>query len=760
MKFLTLMDTINEHQFLFERDVLNAPAIKQWIQDAAQRINNSNGKAWFQSQLFNYLINQSNDPQMIQPVTNLPNDAPEWLIKKLQLGSPVYQITPSDDFVQKVSETIDWVNAWTTENPNSRINYTWDQAIRAADAWHKELARGKEWGDETFDDEGIKTFHLYDDGYRWVDIQSEQCLNREGGRMGHCVGSYGGSVSSGQVRILSLRSPTNTPHVTVEIGNPNAPYWQAQDRYAAMVAAIENGSAVDQVSDQKHFSFMSSDAEPPTPPTVMSGDTLGNINQIKGKQNKPPVPKYIPYVKHLLENFPFDMSQGGEHDLETIGYYFRDHKLLSLKEVSRVIKKYPSGYKWVGIKSEGMGNLSLWGKIKLVDKPWIPVISSQLYKDGNGFKATYLETNYTGAPTDLASYIIDLFSDSTFVLADSGTNLMQFGIYNGSGGISVNPHEAAGDQLVNLENNYNILKLQTFDAIPYQSHQEESLYIFQNDKKVGKVLTNGGENNVITGITFDIEPPKNITSLIVSISKQLGLKIYQPELFGLDENYNPFDLRNSLERLETDSYSYYNYYVDVKSENGSIYVYEDSVAPPLAIIRLLDDDTFSDISSGIIGEHNDYGQLGFFIIDLVDRDMVDFGEPYDVASIIMEHGWGLNPNDNEYYYSLAAKELECRWIVTNEVTDEVISDTTTKVDDIHDDIFMGHDGEQYLTSLAQLLGHGTYWYEDEMYDDDENEDRIETHQVILTDESLAVAQHLSYIRYDVDYIRELDGDTL
>ena len=66
---MRLIDFIMESQFLIERDVMNASEIKKWATEQAARIPNAVGKSWYQSQLFNYLINQTTDPQMVQQVT-------------------------------------------------------------------------------------------------------------------------------------------------------------------------------------------------------------------------------------------------------------------------------------------------------------------------------------------------------------------------------------------------------------------------------------------------------------------------------------------------------------------------------------------------------------------------------------------------------------------------------------------------------------------------------------------------------------------
>ena len=39
-------------RYLVERDVLNAPSVKQWVIEITQRVQTDIAKKWFQSQLF------------------------------------------------------------------------------------------------------------------------------------------------------------------------------------------------------------------------------------------------------------------------------------------------------------------------------------------------------------------------------------------------------------------------------------------------------------------------------------------------------------------------------------------------------------------------------------------------------------------------------------------------------------------------------------------------------------------------------------
>ncbi len=96
-------------------------------------------------------------------------------------------------------------------------------------------------------EEGQKVIMTFPDGYYWLDLGVSEC-SIESEEMGHC-GSASGDT------LISLRDSFGKPHVTVDYG----------------------------------FS--------------------GEINQIKGKENKPPVEKYHEYIVQLLLNEEFTVEK-------------------------------------------------------------------------------------------------------------------------------------------------------------------------------------------------------------------------------------------------------------------------------------------------------------------------------------------------------------------------------------------------------------------------------------------------------------------
>ena len=125
-------------------------------------------------------------------------------------------------------------------NPDARfeVNWTFDRAVRAASAWHGELARlgsaARLYADlgVSFDqpvDYGDLPLSEMVDGFHVVALRSGAELHEDGRRMRHCVASYAADVVRGRCRIYSIRSAA-TPLATMEICHAAPPRRQRSSR--------------------------------------------------------------------------------------------------------------------------------------------------------------------------------------------------------------------------------------------------------------------------------------------------------------------------------------------------------------------------------------------------------------------------------------------------------------------------------------------------------------------------------------------------
>ena len=149
----------------------------------------------------------------------------------------------------------------------------WDEFLRNQKAINIKLIEGKD----------IETVMSFPDGYKFVKLLSKVAYEVEGQQMGHCAASYADKKSS---TLFSLKDPKGMSHVTIE--------W------------LIGGDAFDPKAKLKY------------------------IDQIKGKENKAPVPKYIPYVKKFIVENDFKVRTSDGDDIDMVEYdgyyYFKDSR--------------------------------------------------------------------------------------------------------------------------------------------------------------------------------------------------------------------------------------------------------------------------------------------------------------------------------------------------------------------------------------------------------------------------------------------------
>lgn len=167
-------------------------------------------------------------------------------------------------------EALNYIRDWYEGVSPNISNYTLESAYEESRRWHLQLANQKEISD--YKDDPDEENVIYRHGkFKIVSITKNHDLQIEGAKMGHCVGS-GGYYNrlTGDYKILSVRDEKNEPHATMEL-------------------------------DGKQ------------------------LKQIKGKQNKTPIDKYVPIIVlwiidnkiglkdcHDFLNFPEEVEVDGQ----------------------------------------------------------------------------------------------------------------------------------------------------------------------------------------------------------------------------------------------------------------------------------------------------------------------------------------------------------------------------------------------------------------------------------------------------------------
>jgi hypothetical protein len=256
-------------ELLLERNIVNLNELDVELDNFADYAQNRNGKVWVKKTLRKWIINKMDaEPDgktrrgssRVRPA-KLDANSPDWAHaaakRKDEEGNriPLYTVHIDDALRDEVRHIIDYLNA----NPEFDRVGDMEQARNAARNWIRELvAQGSQISEEG----GIEVVHTFTDGYFWVKVFGKDALKREGAKMGHCVGSYYKQCMSGAIKVYSLRSRNNDPHITIEVTTKN------------------------------------------------------EVKQAKGHSNKPPLAKYLP---KLLEFFSIEKiyaGSGGAYDIE------------------------------------------------------------------------------------------------------------------------------------------------------------------------------------------------------------------------------------------------------------------------------------------------------------------------------------------------------------------------------------------------------------------------------------------------------------
>lgn len=156
--------------------------------------------------------------------------------------------------------------------------------------------------------------HHYPDGWTVQKLTTPEQLEEEGEKMGHCVGGYAGNVSRGQSLIYSLRDHQNEPHATWEV----APKW-----YEGMNEDPNGKGAWDGIPDGQLYPQPENRPEFWTRPVPKEGEMV----QIQGKGNEPPIAAYQKRIKDYFEAKmpdPQDRPKWEDQHTDDIDDYERD----------------------------------------------------------------------------------------------------------------------------------------------------------------------------------------------------------------------------------------------------------------------------------------------------------------------------------------------------------------------------------------------------------------------------------------------------
>lgn len=207
-----------------------------------------------------------------------------------------YRKKHGQDSIKKsdLDHIIDWLKSSDSVRQRKRLSRVSPKdALILANKWteklNKKFEKVKELGK---DQDGVNEILSFKNGYKIVELVSEYSYEREGSKMGHCVGSYHGK----SVTIFSLRDEENEPHCTIEFNKKEK-----------------------------------------------------SILQIKGKANKNVASKYHYYIINFLNNLDYDLID--PYDLENIDCKsFGSYIYKKDKEVKEIKVNKSLNIKNIGVK--------------------------------------------------------------------------------------------------------------------------------------------------------------------------------------------------------------------------------------------------------------------------------------------------------------------------------------------------------------------------------------------------------------------------
>lgn len=228
---------IVEGSALLEHAVLNTGAVNTFGEKMAERVNSAEAKAWLTKKLRVYILNTEEELDEVQP-TELPHDAPQWVLDAANKGEKLYRFSGRAEFLNRVQHILHFFQsveeaastkpdvrnqtALNAHNQAKRIltklsRMTLEQVEQAAEEWAKlssaALAVNKK--------EGVEVIMTWPDGFYAVRYTNLDVMKRDGQDLQNCLrqGMYWDRVQSGTMTIYGIRRPNDEAIVGIAIAN-------------------------------------------------------------------------------------------------------------------------------------------------------------------------------------------------------------------------------------------------------------------------------------------------------------------------------------------------------------------------------------------------------------------------------------------------------------------------------------------------------------------------------------------------------------
>lgn len=288
-----------DQQFLVEANILNIKdkfnqktSIHEYLKYYTDQLNDPNLKNMFVKKVAILLIN---DDRFHTAVHDLPPNAPDWA-KKAQQDQLLYAFEPTPELNDTLTHIVHYLATAKHDSEKAASNDQKLFAQRELQGFPKVenlnvlinksreyFARGsKKVGRDT---EGMEQVLDVGEGFVWWKLVDPIAYQREGKTLQNCIGrNYTADTCRDRNEVILVLRDKN--------GNSSV----------ALRAALRSNNR-------------------------------WSVQEMKGKQNRPPIGKYMPPVIKLINKMNMDVTN--TWDLEAAGYFFHEGKLYTASQLIR-----------------------------------------------------------------------------------------------------------------------------------------------------------------------------------------------------------------------------------------------------------------------------------------------------------------------------------------------------------------------------------------------------------------------------------------
>ncbi|KKL89111.1 hypothetical protein LCGC14_1917970, partial [marine sediment metagenome] len=311
-------DLLNEANLLNGEEAYEGHALKSYIEHYLQHLNSPQAKNMFGNKVAKLLMN---DERYHSVVRELPPNAPKWAVIAKRKKELVYFKPEADldEAMQHLSHYVSALELDSTSNNNDVKAFANREIAGFPKAENLQLLvkksqdyfkRGTKKASRS--EEGMKMIHDHGDGFKWFLLQTPDAYKREGKALQNCIGSYytRDSARESGYEIIVLRKANNESVVAARIKN------------------------------KEH-----------------------EITEMKGKNNKAPIEKYMHRVLDFINSLNLKLSGNAESDFRRAGYFWIENKMHTRSEAitafikKDVLAKLPDGNQLIRVKTQSGSDL-------------------------------------------------------------------------------------------------------------------------------------------------------------------------------------------------------------------------------------------------------------------------------------------------------------------------------------------------------------------------------------------------------------------